>query len=81
MAILRVKPTVTAAIRLLDGSTFVLKGDSSFDSNDPVLAEIEKATGVPNDWFLQSDADAPPPKSRRGSGKVEQATAAPGEQR
>jgi len=78
MPTLRVRPEINCVVTIADGSQVHLSADRAFDPKDPILREIEKATGEPVSKFLTADGDATPGRVRRS---VEQATAAPGELR
>lgn len=73
LSILRVKPGTSAVVFLEDGTTVSVQADMAFDSDDPMVRAICKATGTkPDDWF-QSDAAAEPPRKRITSARIETA--------
>lgn len=72
MAVARVRPDVSSVVFAPNGETIHLRPDAAFDTDDWVV----KAHA----WAFQLDADVTPAR-RRGSVRVEQASAAPGETR
>lgn len=73
MSTLRVKPGTSAVVFLEDGTTVSVQANMPFDSDDPLIRAICKATGTkPADWF-QSDDESEPPRKRATSARIETA--------
>ncbi len=81
MPTLRVKPGTTAVVHMPDGQLLHMHGDRAFDSSDPLVAELLEVTNTdPSHWFIV-DGGGEMPTIKRRRGRVEQATANPGEVR